>query len=108
MPICYHSLPFNTSLPKEKVTHESSVREVKILLSGINLGDVAEEIENTARIAPLIIIPVAQILASWVCTRDQKPKEGSGGPILQVLRAGRGEGLLPRDKLDEVVVLMQN
>jgi hypothetical protein len=42
---------------KEKVTHESSVREVIILLSGINLCDVAEEVENTARVAPLIVVP---------------------------------------------------
>jgi hypothetical protein len=41
-----------------------------ILLSGINLCDVAEKVENTARVTPLVIIPSARRISNWFVQKD--------------------------------------
>jgi len=65
----HQSLPFSISLPKETAIrnrHCSLLFIIKqgmtgFLLSGINLSDVAEEIKNTARVTPLVIVPRDQL-----------------------------------------------
>ena len=62
--LAHHSLPFNTSLPK-KNSHQktlcscnlSSSRGSLLLGGTINLRNVAEKVEDTAGVTPLVVIP---------------------------------------------------
>ena len=67
-----HSLPFNTSLPKKKQESESIIAypltrywgrggRRKLLLPSIDLCNVTDEVQNTAGITPLVVVPGNQL-----------------------------------------------
>jgi hypothetical protein len=64
MRIIHQSLPFKNSLPKDigiRFLFASNWLSRKPLLSTINLSNVAEKIEDTARVTPFVVVPRNQL-----------------------------------------------